>query len=250
MVAMEFVPRQYGMAGGSLECVPAFPGESFSVGMPESIGDAAHTTPIYDADALWTDTGGGVWTCAGGSPGELDYALTVTPAEDWVDFDFVLTNRSTRHWDQSMAFNCFMPLDAPSVKDHECVRHWCRQGRRFRTLTEVPRRFSARPTVQAYSIAGAPRADTLPCTAHFHATPDVLLDDWLAIVARDGARLMAAVSRPALFLFQNMEYSCIHSAAGFGALGPGETGCAKTRLYLVQSSLPTWYARMKAELGE
>ena len=64
-----------------------------------------------------------------------------------------------------------------------------------------------------------------------------------------GTRLVAVVSKPALFLFQNMEYSCIHSGAGFGRLEPGQSGEAVTRLYFVQGAVEQWRDRMLAEMG-
>ena len=70
----------------------------------------------------------------------------------------------------------------------------------------------------------------------------------MAIVSRDGKRLIATASQPALYLFQNMEYSCIHSAQSLGALAPGEKGRALTRVYLVEAPLREWHARMKREL--
>ncbi len=71
----------------------------------------------------------------------------------------------------------------------------------------------------------------------------------MAIQSRDGKRLVATASDPAMFLFQNMEYSCIHSAAGFGPLKPGESGEAVTRVYFVEAGLEDWHARMPADMG-
>ena len=71
----------------------------------------------------------------------------------------------------------------------------------------------------------------------------------MAIRSRDGKRLVAVVSEPALYTFQNREYSCIHSAASFGALNPGESGEALTRIYFVESDLETWYGRMIRDIN-
>jgi len=120
------------------------------------------------------------------------------------------------------------------------------QGR-FRRLVEIPRKYGPRPTVQLYSVEGAPDAKGIPFVAGFQATPDVILQGWLAIQSHDGQRLVAVASRPTLFLFQNMEYSCIHASPGFGELGPGETGEALTRLYFVRSSVEEWHQRMQEE---
>jgi len=98
-------------------------------------------------------------------------------------------------------------------------------------------------------VEGGPSWRDIPFVAGFEASPDTALEGWLVIVARDGRRLVATASRPTLFLFQNMEYSCIHSAPGFGSLQPGETGSALTRLYFVEASVEEWHARMRRELA-
>jgi len=175
--------------------------------------------------------------------------LTITPGIDTVDIHIAVTNQSTRIWANSLAFTCFNCREAPSVADFECARHWARSGQQFKRLTEVRRRFSARPTVQAYSVEGATPATQLPFINAFQATPDAALEGWLAIQTPFGSRLAAVVSKPASFLFQNMEYSCIHAGPSFGTLQPGQTGQARTRIYLVRASLDAWYLRMRAEMG-
>jgi hypothetical protein len=71
----------------------------------------------------------------------------------------------------------------------------------------------------------------------------------MAIRARDGKRVAACASRPALFLFQNLEYSCIHASPGFGPLKPGETGEAVTRVYLCELGVEGLRERVRRELG-
>ena len=117
-----------------------------------------------------------------------------------------------------------------------------------RRLIEIPRKFSPRPTVQLYSVEGQPRGDDIPFVTRFQATPDAILEGWLAIQSRDGKRLAAVASKAALFLFQNMEYSCIHSAPGFGPMAPGETREAWTRCYFVEATVAGWRERMRKEM--
>jgi hypothetical protein len=229
--------------------IPAFPREVFHLGIPESIGDAARAVWFGGIEPKWEDAGGGAWRQTARREGELSYAITLTPEEDAVDMRLSLTNESDREWRQSLAFNCFGCGGAGSVSDHECVRHWCRVGGEFKRLIEVPRKFSRRATVQLYSVEGAPPGMEIPFVANFAATPDVVLEGWLAIRSRDGNRLVATASKPTLFLFQNMEYSCIHASPGFGPLKPGETGEAANRIYFVENSLEDWHKRMKADLA-
>jgi len=226
----------------------AFPGATFQCGFPEAIGDAAkavwygHTTP-----PRWEERDAGVWHCAAEQEGELAYTMLVTPYEDYVHCALTVTNTSRRIWKQSLAFNCVNPGDAGDVRDHECRRHWVGHQGQLKRLIEIPRVFGPRPAIQLYSVEGAPLGKDIPFVANFKATPDVVLEGWMAIQTNDEKRLLAVVSKPSLFLFQNMEYSCIHSAPGFGRLAPGETGRAWTRIYFLETSLEAWHNRVRSE---
>lgn len=230
--------------------VPAFPGDRFGLGMPEAIGDAAQARWFNRLKPDWKELDNGVWESACQDEGELSYTMTVTPGEDTVDVRISLTNESDREWKQTIAFNCFQSGGPPVISDHECVRHWVGVNGKLTRLIEIPRKCGPRPTIQLYGVGGAPPWQEIPFVANFRASPeDVVLEPWMAIVARDGKRLVAAVSKPAMCLFQNMEYSCIHSSAGFGRLEPGQTGTAITKVYFVEASLEEFYARMRADMG-
>jgi hypothetical protein len=234
---------------GVLTNASAFPGASFNLNIPEAIGDASQAVGTMSLDAVWTELGAGVWRTEAHLTSELELVLTVTPGYDVVDIDVSVTNLSIRIWSHSLAFHCLVCGAAPSIADFECKRHWVRTAQQFRRLVEIHRKFSIRPTVQLYSVEGAPPGMQIPFVAQYDATPAEVLEGWLAIMARDGASIAATVSKPALFLFQNMEYSCIHSGSSFGTLQPGQTGEALTRLYLARASLHDWYRRMKLEMA-
>jgi len=248
MAGIRFTPAP-GRMSGSIMDVPGFPGDRFGLNCPEAAGDVSRTVWLNRAEPQWQELGDGVWQNGGSWPNEMSFSVTISPGQDTIDIRMTLTNASPRVWAQGLAFNCFNCGSAPSVRDHECRRHWARTGGVFRRLIEIPRVFGPRPTVQLYSVEGQPRGADLPFVARFKATPDVVLEGWLAIRARDGKRLVAVASKPALFLFQNMEYSCIHSGPGFGAMQPGETREALTRCYFVEASLDQWHERMAMELG-
>lgn len=238
---------------GQMHCrlsgLPAFPGGVTSLGYPESIGDAARPVWYGTVRPSWEALGSGAWLSRGRQPGELAYEMTVTPSADFVETRFQLTNESSRSWRQSLAFNCVQCGSLPEIRDHECLRTWVGHEGRFRRLIELPRVFGPRPTIQLYSVAGAPPGREIPFVANFGATPDLTLEGWMAVQSRDGSRLVATLSRPALFLFQNLEYGCIHSAAGFGPLEPGQTGEAVNRVYFVEGSLEAWHERAGREFA-
>lgn len=235
--------------GAVITEAPAFPGDSFTLAVPEAIGDSARACWPPGMKIAWKPQDEGGWQCEGVFENELRYLFTVTTGEETVDVRLRLTNESGRDWKQSLSFNCFNCSASKALNDYECLRHWTRTRGQFRRLVELPRRFGPRPTIQLYSVEGAPKGRDIPFVANFDATPEVTLENWLAIRSRDGRRLAAIVSRPALFLFQNMEYSCIHSASSLGALAPGQTGEAWLRLYFVESPLEEWHRRMRREMS-
>jgi hypothetical protein len=248
MAAITFTPTQSSM-GARVSDVPAFPGEHFSLTIPEAIGDTARTAwPNRVSAPVWSQRGEGNWFCRAQVEDELAYTAQVTTTADIVDIRIALTNNSDRRWRHSTAFTCFNSGAAPSVIDHECTRHWVgHKGERHR-LIELPRTFGPRPTVQLYSVEGQPPGEQIPFVASFRSTPNVALEGWMAIEAKDGKRLVGIASKPALFLFQNMEFSCIHSCPSFGSLSPGETGHAATRVYFVESTIDAWHTRVKEDL--
>ncbi|HOS94972.1 MAG TPA: hypothetical protein PLQ54_16765 [Armatimonadota bacterium] len=240
-----------GQMSASATDVPAFPDERFGFGIPECIGDSARPVWFGGVEPKWEERDGGAFETSGRVEGELEYSALLTPFEDHVDLNMKVTNLSDRDWAHAMAFNCFQCGGALSIGDHECLRHWVGWRGELRRLIEVPRHCGPRPAVQLYGVDGAPPWEDIPFVARFACSPpDVALEGWMAIVSRDGSRLVATVSRPCLCLFQNMEYSCIHASPWMGRLGPGETGTALNRAYFVESSLEAWHARMVTEMAE
>ena len=202
------IAARSGSMGASILDVAAFPGDRFGLGMPEAIGDAAQARWFNRLKPDWKELGNGVWESTGKDEGELSYIMTVTPREDTVDVHISLKNESDREWKQTIAFNCFQPGGPPAINDHECVRHWVGVNGKLTRLIEVPRKCGPRPAIQLYGVEGAPPWQEIPFVANFRASPEgVVLEPWMAIVARDGKRLVAVVSKPAMCLFQNMEIS-------------------------------------------
>ncbi len=228
--------------------VPGFEGDVFGLNFPESIGSSETARWFDTIKCSWKEINDDSWEGRGWVDGELSYTIDVSIHEDYVDFLIRLTNDSNKDWKETMAFNCFNNGDALTVRDHECKRHWVRSEGEFKRLIEIPRKFGPRPALQLYSVEGAPAGKDIPFVNAFRSTPeDVAIEGWMAIRARDGKHMVAVVSKPALFTFQNREYSCIHSAPAFGALKQGESGAGLTRVYFVEATLEDWYERMVKE---
>jgi len=228
--------------------VPGFEGDVFKLNFPESIGSSHDALWYGQVENSWEELEGGNWLGHGIKEGTLEYTIEVSIHPDHVDFILRLTNLSNDSWPETMAFNCFNNGQATSIRDHECKRHWVRTNGEFKKLIEIPRVFGPRPALQLYSVEGAPPGKEIPFVERFKSTPeDVAIEGWMAIRARDDKHMVAVVAKPALYTFQNREYSCIHSAPGFGALKPGETGNAFSRIYFVEATLEEWYERMISE---
>lgn len=226
--------------------VPAFPGARFSLGFPEAIGDAAAAVWYTTLVPEWEQPDTHIWQATGRQPGELRYQMTVDlSSDDAVAVSYTLENESDRNWQNALAFNCLACGGAWDVRDHDCERHWTGVAAEPVRLLDVPRQHSTRPAIQLYSTTSAPPAKDLPFVAGFHATPDVVLDPWMAVESRDGTRTVATVGRPAAFLFHNMEYSCIHAASSFGAIGPGESATAGNDLLFLDSPLADALTRIQ-----
>lgn len=230
--------------------VPGFGDDVFRLNFPEAIGSTNNRQIHTSIECSWEEQEPGTWKQTGRVEGMLEYTIDVSVHEDYVDFIQQLTNRSREAWEQTMAFNCFNNGSAPSVRDHECVRHWIRTEGEFKKLIEIPRVFGPRPALQLYNVEGAPPGREIPFVARFQSTPeDLTMEGWMVIRAGDDRHMVATVSKKALYTFQNREYSCIHSAPTFGSLRPGETGNAITRVYFVEASLEDWYVRMREEFA-
>lgn len=229
--------------------IPTFPGSTFTLAYPEAIGDAASPVWYSSIKPSWDETADGAWMSRGEKATELVYEITIKPSHDSVTSHFKLTNLSERTWKQGMAFNCLQCARESSIRDNDCLRTWVRTGGEFKRLVELPRVFAPRPAIQLYSVEGAPSGRDIPFVANYKATPDIVIEPWMAMVSRDGKKLVATVSKPGLFLFQNREYSCIHCGTGFGEIKPGQSAEAINKTYFVETALAEWHKRMRAELA-
>jgi len=238
---------------GKMACtateIPGFPGSRYVLAYPESIGDAGNPSWYGGINPTWEESPSGAWISRGEQAGHLTYELTMSPGTDCVTTEFKLTNLGKKTWQHGMAFNCLQCAYDADVRDNECLRTWVRTGGEFKRLVELPRVFGPRPALQLYSVEGAPLGKDIAFVADFKATPEVVIEPWMAMVSRDGNRLVATVSKPGLFLFQNREYSCIHCGTGFNQVKPGATATALNKVYFFEGNLSDWYRRMTNELA-
>lgn len=229
---------------------PELPDEVISYSVPEAIGPAdavvwGHVPP-GPIDAVWSEVGvvkhlAYSWQRAG----HLAIVVRAAASEEHVDVQIQLTNLSKRAWSQALAFCCCSPHGAPSLLDLDGDRTLLLMDDRWTPITVLPRKDSARPTLQVWYLRDGPRG--LPFAESFGATPPVYPSGAIAVQGYGGkATLLLTADRP-LLLFANQEYGCIHCCPGFGTIGPGETKLALQRIFLsTRSTLEQLEKRARA----
>jgi len=213
-----------------------FPGQLFNYHVPEAIGSTdpentyfstADPTPAKPdwkpfADKGWRYT----WTQAH----LLAYTVEAVPGEDTIDVKITLKNLSGKTWPQSHAFPCCNFHKAASFSDFEGTRTFLLIDGEWKSLMQIQRKDSIRPLVQLFYVQGKPRP--LGCVERFEATPPIYPQGIFAVRSYDSKSVIAVTADKPLYLFHNMEYSCIHCCPGFGSLKPGEQGTATNRVFI------------------
>ncbi|MFC1713634.1 hypothetical protein ACFL6S_08200, partial [Candidatus Poribacteria bacterium] len=74
-------------------------------------------------------------------------------------------------------------------------------------------------------------------------SPSAAAAPYVLTVSEDGEAVVGTATRDAAFLFNNGEFSCIHACPDFGAIYPGETRTAITRLYFLQGGVEAFQKR-------
>ncbi len=216
---------------------PPLPGEIFRLNLPEAIvNNEGGRWGVREIKPRWEAGPGGRQSYDVEVPGGMRLHVRMQPFEDYVDIRYQVTNLQTTPWTESLAFTCFNHGSVPSINDFELLRTYIwRKGQPYR-LIDIERKFSTRPLVQLFGIEGARPWHEIKFVAKFQATPPEPCEPLIAIQSRDGKHVTGVAAHPALFLFQNAEYSCIHSCPTFGALKPNETGEALTRHYFLEGT--------------
>ncbi len=232
--------------------VPHLGGQSFALGIPETIGARERMIlnfPDVDGKLTWTGPAedGSVasqWT----SEGEVHYHVRLVPGDDFVDIEMTVGNLSADTWRDVFAFNCLNPTGAPDFQDWKLERTYMSSHGRPLQMAKTRRVRGHMPTVGFYTHEQTPWGHESPFVRGFSATsPNRTDDSWIATISEDGKSHMAATSLDALFLFDNLDRCCIHSATSFGDIGPKEKSSTVARLYLAQGGLGEFLARFQAD---
>jgi hypothetical protein len=232
--------------------VPALGGQSFSLGIPETIGSRERMIlnfPEVDGKIAWTGPAedGSIeseWT----TRGMIHYRARLVPGEDWVDIEMTIQNLSGVTWHDVFAFNCLNPTGAKAFQDWNLERSYMsHQGQPLR-MAETTRVQGHMPTVQFYVHEQTPPGRESAFVRGFSAiSPHRTTDSWIMTLSEDRKSHMAATSLDSLFLFNNLDRCCIHAAPSFGDIGPGERSTTVARLYLAHGGLDDFLARFATD---
>jgi hypothetical protein len=232
--------------------VPGLGGQSFSLGIPETIGSRERMIlnfPEVDGKLAWTGPGadGSIqseWT----TRGVIHYRARLVPGEVWVDIEMTIQNLSGATWHDVFAFNCLNPTGAREFQDWKLERTYMEhEGQPYR-MAQTTRVQGHMPTVQFYVHEQTPPGQESSFVRGFSAiSPHRTTGSWIVTLSEDGQSHMAATSLDSLFLFNNLDRCCIHAAPNFGDIGPGERSSTVARLYLAHGGLDEFLARLATD---
>jgi hypothetical protein len=219
-----------------------FPGQDFIYVIPEAIGSTgrhpSEGVALWGAsrDSLmepnWKQDKQGRWCFTWSKEDVLRYKVQASAADDFLNVHIKLTNLSGVTWPESTAFSCFNFSRAPMFADFDGERTFLLIDNTWTPITQVPRKDSSRPTIQLWYVRG--QKQPLGFVENFDATPEEpsAVEGVLAVRSWDGESVIAVSSDKPLFLFNNLEFSCVHCCPAFGALEPGQTGEAFHRAFI------------------
>ena len=203
--------------------------------VPESIGETDGGIWTHDPRTLvrpqWTPTLDGGWEYSWEREGLLRYSVRTELHEQYIDIHLTLQNLHNRTWENTYAFPCLKTHTSPQFLDYDGTRTFLRVDGEYVPITKLPRKDSPRPTLQFWYTDKEDRP--LGVVESFDASPDTYPDGLIAVRSWDGRHLVVVTSDSPLFLFSNLEFSCVHSCPSFGRLEPGETGSALNRIYVL-----------------
>ena len=115
-------------------------------------------------------------------------------------------------------------------------------------LSDTRRTIGHRPGIGVYFSEKMELDEEWPFISWFDATSEERTDgDYLVTLSESGNSYMAATSPNTLYLFNNLEFTCIHAAPTFGDIGPGESSTLTTRFYFSEGGLDDFLKRFSKD---
>ncbi len=230
--------------------VPGLNNQRFALGIPETIGcREAMLVNFPEARIDWSEPDAdGAVSCAWGPGGRIYYSLRLVPGTDYVDLEMTVRNHTEFVWHEVFAFNCLNPIQAPAFQDWKLERTYMSSQGKPLCLAQTHRIQGSMPTVGFY-LHQRITADSEPLFVRgFSATsPNRTDGSWIVTLSDPPGDYMAATTLDSVFLFDNMDRCCIHSAPSFGDIGPREASTTVCRFYLAEGSLDDFRQRYESD---
>ena len=223
----------------------------FALTIPETIGCREGMLLNFpETDLAWEgpDADGVVrtgWT----KDSVISYSLELVPGRDFVDAVMVITNLSKDNWEDVWSFNCLNPVKAPAFRDEQLDRTYMSTPAGPKPLSATERTIGPRPGIGVYFSERMGADEYWPFISGFQATsPERTNGDYLLTMSSSGHTYMAATSPRTLYLFNNLEFTCIHAAPTFGDIPSGGTSSLTCRFYLAEGDMQDFFQRFKRDL--
>ena len=231
------------------------PQDRFVVQLPEVVSDDQHfllgpeSGDFRPAEVRWTKKGPEAWATRYTQPNRGSYDITMTLHRDTMDMQFTITNQSTNTWTYVSATPHLAFSDAPDFADPEQTRTFLRIGGRWVPIKET-KRDDGNPKTQWYIVRGHRPAKLMGQRPHKHASfgqsPDEPDNGLVAIVSRDGNWTLGQAFQDVQYICLNSP-ACVHPAAFFGTLAPGEQRTVSGKYYFLRGGLNDLLRRYKAD---
>ena len=168
----------------------------------------------------------------------LDVSIVLSAGRDFVDIRYELENLRPTPQDPAVEM-CFQPMGAPNFRDHDGTRTFIQTVTGFHSTARLNRTVIERLWCQDYTLN--------PATGTSSIAPEKQ-GSLIAIVSRDRKWVVAptAMSGPAVRLFNNWEYSCLHCTPP-SRLEARERRVFKQRVYFLNGDLQDLVARFEAD---
>ncbi len=233
---------------------PDFPGDEFSVNIPECIADGgSHKITFSVFQPEWryerqdSDAGPGRLSYSHVAPGRIAHSVLIRHGPRDIDFTVTARNLEDRPWKAAHCFPCLNLSESKVFCDFELTRTFMITENGPLALSKTVRRKPKSGRPMQYYVIG----NSVP---KWLASSDLLSPDKAAAqciytLSPDGSWVVGMASAQATHLFSNIEHSCIHACPSFGEIAPGEEKKAIGKIYFVRGGARDFLARCREELG-
>jgi hypothetical protein len=233
------------------------PQDKFVVQMPEVVSDDQHfllgpeSGDFHPAEVRWTKKGPDRWVTSYSQPKSGSYDITMQLRPDTMDLQFKITNLSAHTWTYVSGTPHLAFSDAPDFSDPEQNRTFLRIGGQWVSIKNT-NRDDGNSRTQWYIVRGHRPAQLMGKRPHrqgnFGQSPDKPDNGLVAVVSRDGKWVIGQAFQDVQYICLNSPV-CVHPAAFFGTLTPGQQRTVKGKYYFLRGGLGDLLRRYNADFG-